>query len=69
MEEEDIPEGDFFCSRECKDQHDRIFNSSNNASVAEQLLDRRNECARNILWFALNDIIGHDAVKKMMALA
>ena len=64
LREDDIPDDDFYCSNECKQQHARIIESNGDETIADQLVDRQLEYARRLMWRGLNDLIRNDAIKE-----
>ncbi|XP_061190751.1 uncharacterized protein LOC133198767 [Saccostrea echinata] len=61
MSEEDVPEGDWFCSEECR----KLKNSRKNKSaISERFRDLKKEYAHRLLWRGLNDLARADAVSE-----
>ena len=64
MEEEDVPEDDWFCSESCKVSLTKEGKKQKKQKVSERFRDLRKEYVHGLLWRGLNAIARHDAVKE-----
>lgn len=62
VDEDDVDEGNWFCSDECKDEYSR--KSKSKSKTSDRFRDIRNEYSKHLIWRGLNDLARHDAVKE-----
>ncbi|XP_041364463.1 uncharacterized protein LOC121379870 [Gigantopelta aegis] len=61
MDEADVPEGDWFCSEECK-TYSNTNKTKKTRKTMNKFIDIQNLYVKRLLWRGLNDIARHDAV-------
>ena len=57
---DELPEGDWFCCSSCQKEASKKPRKRN----AANLIDSKQEYVKQLLWYGLNDLIRHDAVKE-----
>ena len=62
MEEDDVPEGEWFCSDDCKKKAEAV--KKKKKKTVDNFRDLRNDYVRRLLWRGLNEMARHDAVKE-----
>ncbi|KAK3611122.1 hypothetical protein CHS0354_007381 [Potamilus streckersoni] len=63
MEKDDVQEGEWFCSEECRRELELSL-SRRKKMTADRFKDSKHEYVKRLIWRGLNDIARHDAVKE-----
>lgn len=63
MEEDDVPDGDWFCSEDCKEQKGRR-RGRKKTSWADKQLDQKSEYTKRVMWRGLNQKCRKDALRE-----